>query len=212
MAQDFSKGKIYKITNDFNDDVYIGSTCDTLVKRYSLHKASKNVENKMKRPLYDLMREIGTDRFRIELIEDCPCEDKYQLRQREGYWIRQMGTLNQLIAGRTNKEYNDEHKEYRKNYYEENKEEIIKKMKEYQEKHKELYQEIKKKSAEKHKEENIIRKKEWYENNKERISQNSKEIVKCECGYQIVKGALRIHLKTKKHINLLQQQLTVQTV
>ena len=38
MSQDFSKGKIYKITNDYNDEVYIRSTCDTLVRRFSVHK------------------------------------------------------------------------------------------------------------------------------------------------------------------------------
>ncbi len=47
------------------------------------------------------MNEIGFDRFRIQLIEDYPCSDKYELRQREGYWIRQMGTLNMKVAGRT---------------------------------------------------------------------------------------------------------------
>ena len=35
---DFQKGKIYIITNDYNDEIYIGSTCDTLVKRFSAHK------------------------------------------------------------------------------------------------------------------------------------------------------------------------------
>ena len=30
MKTDYSKGKIYKITNDYNDHVYIGATCDTL--------------------------------------------------------------------------------------------------------------------------------------------------------------------------------------
>ena len=35
-SRDFSQGKIYKITNDYNDAIYVGSTCDTLVKRFSL--------------------------------------------------------------------------------------------------------------------------------------------------------------------------------
>ncbi len=38
MKVDYSKSKIYKITNDFNNDIYVGSTCDTLVKRFSNHK------------------------------------------------------------------------------------------------------------------------------------------------------------------------------
>ena len=70
------------------------------------------------------MNEIGIDRFRIELIEDYPCEDKYQLRQREGHYIREIGTLNMMVAGRTDIEW---HKET----YEEKKEEILKKKKIY---------------------------------------------------------------------------------
>ena len=215
MSQDLSKGKIYKITNDYNDEVYIGSTCDTLVKRFSSHKSSINDSGKMERPLYALMREIGIDRFRIELVEDCPCEDKYQLRQREGYFIRQTGSLNMLVAGRDAKtNYDEEMKAIQKartdKYINSGKgKETIKK---YQEEHKELYKEIKKKSAEKYKEENVIKKKIWYEENKERLSQESKKIIKCECGCEIVRGAFRLHLKTKKHLNLLNQQLAVKTV
>jgi hypothetical protein len=59
MPQDFSKAKIYKITNDFNDDVYVGSTCDTLVKRFSNHKSDALRDCKKNRPIYKLMNEIG---------------------------------------------------------------------------------------------------------------------------------------------------------
>jgi group I intron endonuclease len=135
MSQDFSKAKIYKITNDFNDDVYVGSTCDTLIKRFSSHKNNSKKECKKNYLLYRLTNEIGFERFRIDLIEDYPCEDKQTLRFREGYWIRQIGTLNKKIEGRTkqeyNKEYYDENKEkkkkYYKEYYDENKECILKK-------------------------------------------------------------------------------------
>ena len=39
MKVDYSQAKIYQITNDFNNDVWIGTTCDTLVKKFSVHKA-----------------------------------------------------------------------------------------------------------------------------------------------------------------------------
>ena len=52
MKVDYSQAKIYKITNDFNDDVYIGSTCDTLVKRFSHHKSSMNTERDKSRKIY----------------------------------------------------------------------------------------------------------------------------------------------------------------
>ncbi len=35
MKVDYSQAKVYKITNDFNDDVWIGTTCDTIVKKLS---------------------------------------------------------------------------------------------------------------------------------------------------------------------------------
>ena len=118
---------------DFNDDVYVGSTCDTLGKRFSKHKADMNREKKKHYKLYRLMNEIGVERFRIQLIIDYPCEDIYQLTQKEGEYIRLIGTLNKRIEGRTQKKYREINKdkilEKQKEYYENN----IKKIKEYRE-------------------------------------------------------------------------------
>ena len=118
MKVDYSKGKIYKITNDYNDDVYIGSTCDTLGRRFSKHKSDSKTEKHIHKPLYRLINDIGFDRFRIQLIDNYPCEDKYMLKQKEGEYIRQLGTLNKNIAGRTLQEYQQkpEYKEYQKEY------------------------------------------------------------------------------------------------
>ena len=116
MSQNFTKAKIYKITNDYNDDVYVGSTCDTLGRRFSCHKCDARREKHQNRPLYKLINEIGSERFRIQLICDYPCDDKYQLRQKEGEYIRQIGTLNKNIAGRTDKQYEQETKEQRREY------------------------------------------------------------------------------------------------
>ena len=118
MNRDYSKGKIYKISNDYNNDIYVGSTCDTLIKRFSAHKSK--MYSKPSYPLYKLMIEIGCERFRIDLIEEIPCKDIYELRQNEGKWIREIGTLNKRIAGLSRKEsvklYNDKNKEYLKQY------------------------------------------------------------------------------------------------
>ena len=134
MSQDFSKAKIYKITNDYNDDVYVGSTCNTLVRRFSMHKSDSKQQCKMNFLLYQLINNIGFERFRIQLIENYPCEDKYQLRQREGYWIKQLGTLNKLIAGRTIKEWEEDNKDKLKakydKYEETHKEQRLEKKKE----------------------------------------------------------------------------------
>ncbi len=141
MSQNFQKAKIYKITNDYNDDVYIGSTCNSLVRRYIQHKSDSKNEKYQNRPLYKLMNEIGFERFRIQLIEDYPCEDKYQLRQKEGDYIKSIGTMNLLQAGRTCKEYRDDNKEkyeeWKKQYYEINKDSIRAKYRQYDQEHKE---------------------------------------------------------------------------
>ena len=140
---DYKKGKIYKITNDYNNEIYVGSTCDTLIKRFSNHKRGRKCEALKHKPLYTLMNEIGYERFRIELIEEFPCDDKYQLRQREAYYIRQIATLNKVLPfvtgeekAETKKAYaNSEkrkiiHKEESKIYYQNNKDKILEKNKE----------------------------------------------------------------------------------
>ena len=195
---DYQKAKIYKITNDYNNDIYVGSTCDTLVKRFSYHKSDAKKENRKTRPLYSLMNNIGFERFRIELICDYPCADKYQLIQKEGEYIRNLGTLNKIISGRTHKEYINDNKDkvrqYEKEYRETNSEIIKIKQKEYFEAMK---------NSEKYKE----YKKEYYEQNKEKLKAysretNSKPII-CGCGCTIKYGGRLKHEKTKKHLDLM---------
>ena len=194
MSQDFSKGKIYKITNDYNDDIYVGSTCDTLVRRFTCHKSNSKNINKQSTPLYKLINEIGFDRFRIQLICDYPCEDKYQLRQKEGEYIRELGTLNQQIAGRNMKIYYVENKEklteQKKDYYENHKEMVLKYVKEYRIKNKDQIKENRQK---------------YRQENKEKISKNKKEKILCDCGCFIRKDGITEHKLTKKHIKLMEQ-------
>ena len=70
----YSTGKIYCIRNKINDDVYVGSTTISLAKRMAKHRWS--CKNQPHRKLYELMGELGIDNFYIELIEDCPCDNK----------------------------------------------------------------------------------------------------------------------------------------
>ena len=192
---DYSKGKLYKITNNYNDDVYVGSTCDRLVKRFSKHKCDARYEKNQDRPLYVLINEIGFERFRIQLIEEYVCEDKYQLRQREGHFIREIGTLNKKIAGRDMKQWRKENPEYNKQYNKEYRENNTEQIKEYRENNKDNAKETFKK---------------YYENNKKRISEQHKEKTICECGCEIIKMHLSRHIKTKKHLNLM-NSITTET-
>ena len=128
--RNYENGKIYKITNDFNESIYIGSTCDTLDKRMQRHKIDK--DKHPNRLLYKLMNEIGFVRFRIELLENFPCSDKYELLQREAAHIRNsQNLLNSEIPGRTEKEWYQDNKEMKKSkskeYYDLHKAEILQK-------------------------------------------------------------------------------------
>ncbi len=120
---------------DDNHFKYVGSTIQPLYKRWNDYKTKCNNETSKhyNRYLYVKMRELGINKFYIELYEDCSCKNKEKLNRKEGKIIRQIGTLNPNIAGRTEKEYYDENKstilEKKKEYYDENKEIKIEKNK-----------------------------------------------------------------------------------
>ena len=108
----YANGKIYKIVNDVDDQIFVGSTCkQRLCQRMAMHRAdfcrfleddSRDFEIK----LYFHILEIGQDHFRIELIENYACETKEQLRAREGHWLSLLHpSLNIKITGITLEEY-----------------------------------------------------------------------------------------------------------
>ena len=66
--------------------------------------------------LYQTMNELGIDNFYIELLQKWPCDDKEELTAEEGIWIRKMATLNMKIAGRSHEQYRKDTVEQRKEY------------------------------------------------------------------------------------------------
>jgi len=64
----------------------------------------------------------------IEIIEELPNCTKGKLKKREGYWMKQMNSINKVIAGQTKKEWKTiNHVEIstkNKQYYDNNKEKI----------------------------------------------------------------------------------------
>ena len=99
----YQNGKIYCVRNHIDDDVYVGSTTQLVCKRMVKHRHDMKLKQHVK--VYTNMNELGIDKFYIELIENYPCESKEELCKREGHFIREMGTLNSVIAGRTQKEW-----------------------------------------------------------------------------------------------------------
>ena len=82
---DYSKCKMYNILNTIDDELYVGSTTETLGQRMATHRANMKLNPHLK--LFEHMHTLGVEHFYIELIENSPCSDIYELRAREGFYI-----------------------------------------------------------------------------------------------------------------------------
>ena len=117
---DYQQGKIYTIRCKTDDTlIYVGSTIQPLAKRWGTHKVkSKNHQNRL---IYQTINNDWDDWY-IELHSLYPCNSKEELCKKEGEIIREIGTLNIKIEGRTKKEYREDHKEEIKKWFNDNKE------------------------------------------------------------------------------------------
>ena len=81
---DYSKGKIYKIYDESNNDTYIGSTIQDLESRFKTHHLFYRCDkyNKIK------------SNCKISLIEDYPCNSSRELEEREQYWMDKIDCIN----------------------------------------------------------------------------------------------------------------------
>jgi len=176
-------GYVYKICDNTNNNVYYGSTTQTLKQRLCEHKnltcCSKSI--------------IENNNYIIILVETIEFQDKKQLLERERYYIQNYPCINERLPITTyeeKKEYQKEwrennkeyHKEYDKERYDLNKEQINERIAEHYQLNKEKIKEYKKK---------------YYEENKDKI----KEKITCDCGAVIIKCNLIKHKKTQKHLN-----------
>ena len=85
MPTFYNNSKIYKIVNSFDNLIYIGSSTNTLPKRFAQHKiaARKNPEQRV----YAHLNEVGWENVRIVLVEAFSCANKDELRAREQHWM-----------------------------------------------------------------------------------------------------------------------------
>ena len=171
----YGTGKIYKIVDTAYTDCYIGSTIMTLSSRMALHRRDYKQYKAGQAGYvssYALFDMYGVDNCKIELIEDYPCESREQLAKREGYHIKQEECINKCVAGRTVKEWHEEHREDRKEYY-----------KNYRETNKEKKKTTDKAYYEANREARQTHAKAYYEANREAISVKNKEhnCQKVEC-------------------------------
>ena len=119
----YQLGKIYSIRSYQTDEIYIGSTVNTLSRRMTGHRCDyKTGRNRTSSEI------IKYGDSYIELIELYPCNSKEELEREEGKYIRSMECINKCIPGRTRKEYDKDNKDkisiQTKHHYQKNKEKI----------------------------------------------------------------------------------------
>ena len=117
----YKNGKIYKLVCNITNEIYIGSTIDTLNRRLTNHKV------KPKRPC--MSRQI-LDRgdYKIELIKDYPCNNEEELKWEERKHIDNNICINKYSPIITEEEKIERKRITDKNWYNKNKEEINKKI------------------------------------------------------------------------------------
>tara|TARA_E500000318_G_scaffold105612_1_gene112691 strand:+ start:362 stop:907 length:546 start_codon:yes stop_codon:yes gene_type:complete len=167
----YVNGKIYKIVCNETGKVYYGSTIKKLKYRINNHINERTCESK---------QIINRNNYYYELIENYSCNNEYELKSRERWYIENNDCINKVIPIRTKEEI----KEYQKKWYEDNKEKVNDRKRNWYEKNKE-------KILEYHKE--------LYHKNKEKINEKMKEKILCDiCGSIVSRRNLKRHQLQKK--------------
>ncbi len=87
-TSDYSQGKIYKIVCNKTGLVYIGSTCKTLDKRLKQHEYdAKRYLDKTANKYVSSIYVIICNDYKMELIENYPCNHKKELETKERHYI-----------------------------------------------------------------------------------------------------------------------------
>lgn len=106
---------VYAIRTATSEDVYVGSTTQSLAERFCAHKGSYRHWVQGKTNYCSSFPLVADPTCRIELLETCESEARYE---RERHWIETTSNcVNQVLPGRTKPEY-------QKAYYQAHKEEI----------------------------------------------------------------------------------------
>ena len=86
---DFINAKVYKIVDNTSDMLYVGSTCYSLDDRLKGHESTfKSYQKGKKANCLTSFKILKNKDYKIELIENFPCENSKQLFEREGFYLR----------------------------------------------------------------------------------------------------------------------------
>ena len=142
------KGIIYKIECNETNEVYYGSTQQSLKKRIEGHQRAHKRWKEGKYHFVTSFDIMDRGNYSYSLIETVECKDIKQLEARERYYIENNECINKYVPGRTTKEYYKDNKDvrlhYQKDYYVANIDKIKEQKKAYNEANKEQKKEYNK--------------------------------------------------------------------
>lgn len=192
---------IYKICcDDLPNFIYVGST-RAYRQRKAHHKSSCNNEksSEYNKKLYQTIRANGGwDKWRMGCIGEVDVDSKRQAEAvEETYRVKLQANLNSNRCFTTE----EQKKEYRKEYYENNSDKI----KEYRQKNSQKIKECSKKYYENNAEQIKKNSKEYYKNNSQKIKAYKTTKYECECGGKFTFQHKTAHIKTDKHQKYLAQ-------
>ena len=124
----YELGKVYRIKDNTNNNVYIGSTCEYNLKdRLAQHEAQYRFFLSTGKSKYTSFNILANKDYVIELVEACPCNNKDELKAYEQHHIQNTpNVVNKIKKLKLTKE---DVTAYGKEYYNANRETISQKSK-----------------------------------------------------------------------------------
>jgi len=172
----YHNSKIYKLVDNTNGKIYVGSTTQALSKRKGGHVQDYKRKQDGKRTKgcssFDIIKNNDYD---IVLIENVKVENKEQLFQKEREYIEKLDCINKTMPCRTKEECKQQGLKARTKYKEIHADKIKESAKRYRQKNKELIRAIQKQYRENNKEKIQEQRKKYESNNKEKIRERKRK-------------------------------------
>jgi len=178
----YKNGKIYIIRSNNTEKVYIGSTAEKyLSSRYQKHLCLYKRYLKTQKGYTTSFDVFDSGDTYIQLLESIECNNKYELKNKEQYWINE---YHLCCVNKVNPSCNKTKKERIRYNYQKNKIKRVIDNTEYYKNNKEHIQNYKK---------------EWALKNKDKIRERKTKIYNCDCGKTLTIQCKKSHERTKYH-------------
>ena len=188
LINDYIFYKIVCISGDI-DLCYVGSTANWK-ERQRTHKSDCNNENNKSynNKKYEIIRANGGwENFKMVQLGTREQLTKREAEQIEEEYRQELkANMNSRLCYVNNK--NERNKEVNKKYYDNNVDKRRESCNEWRSNNKDKILEYQKN---------------YYDDNKEQIRTKAKELIKCECGCEVVRFTITRHKRSQRHINLM---------